>query len=216
MKKQRTPTPATQIAKRLAGGPSPAWLEHGLERVVREMLAPAIQVDQNATRRSDLAREVEAVIKASSALSSRLCDRSEAGLLIAGGGPGSAMEDDNELLTLLLGLSVRAENTLSQLKKAGRGKLPGANTPEEICAMIVAVGWHMARGTFPTPSAVEPCEIAEMLWKRAVGPSSTYNYADSSIKRWRPHLRKVLNKGPVSRFELLCSFVWAKMRADTD
>lgn len=216
MKKQLMRHTTIEIAKRMAGARPPDGLEQGLDRAIREMLGPAIQADNLAARRSDIAQEVETVIEAASVLSSRLCSRSDAGVLIAGGGPGPAMEDDNELLDLLLGLSVRAKRTLGQLKKAGRGKLPNGNTPEEICATIVAVGWHMARGAFPTPSAEQPCEVAEMVWKRAVGPSSIYNYADSSIKRWRPHLRKVLDKDPAPRLELLRAFVWAKMRLNSD
>lgn len=102
----RPPTPSETIC-RIGGRPTrnssdrnrkayrwkaaSAWLEHGLERAVREMLAPAIEVDHQTARRSDVAREVERVFDPASVLSSRLRYRSDAGVIMGGGGPGSAL-----------------------------------------------------------------------------------------------------------------------------
>jgi len=173
---------------------------------------PAIKAGQGEASRSDIAAEVEKLIEAAVILESRLGMHSPAGVLIAGGGPGPAMEDDNEILKLLPDLKHRANRTLDRLKKAGRGKVSAGNTPEEICATILAVSWHMVTGKFPAHSADAPCQAAEMVWLMAKGPSSTYKYAESSTKRWRPHLRKALSGDP--RLELLRGFIWAKLRPE--
>jgi len=181
-----------RAAELISGGEVPEWLQPGLERIIRRVLAPAIAARKAAQSRADVADEIKKVVQAVSVLLRNLGAQSAVGVELAGGGPGPAMEEDEEIRDALLGLKARSGRALMRLRKGGRGKIEYGDSPEEICATTVMIACHCVQGKFPPPASKTAWEVANLIWQLAGGETTTYNYVPSAASRWRPHLKSVL------------------------
>jgi hypothetical protein len=203
-----------KVATLIAGGPPPVWLRPGLDRVIQEALGPAIASQENVEDRADIADRIEKVIGAVRLLRKNLGSQSVVGIELAGGGPGPALEDDEEMRQEMLGLKARAESALRRLRQPGRDKIHRGSHPKIICATTIAVAWHMTRNAFPTPSSKAACQAAEILWETASGPPSMYDNVRSGIGGWRRYFQEVLKSNLAPDLLLLRGRIWHKLQSD--
>jgi hypothetical protein len=181
------------VARTIAGPNAPSWLAPFLEWLSQGSVYDRLFQKQLPTR-TIIRNRLREIVKAAATLQSNLRDPNVVRFLKAvkpnwmAPNPGLALKDLSERAAVACALPRLSKGDGTVSRGRGKAMAPGALSPKDVCAAIIAELWKHFRRRYPGSRNLQAATAAENFWVASGGKWTT---GIDPIETWRPHFVSV-------------------------